>query len=65
MNYIPHCLFCCHSTYELLKIANVFEHWKWKSFNITYDTTGCNLDHNGDITYIHAMPRPDGQANYR
>ena len=29
---------------------------KWQSFDIHYDTYGCNLDHNGEIIYMHAMP---------
>ena len=29
---------------------------KWKSFDIEYDTFGCNLDHDGKKIYMHAMP---------
>ena len=28
----------------------------WKKFDVEYDSFACNLDHNGEKVYLHALP---------
>ena len=29
---------------------------EWESFDVDYDSFACNLDHNGETIYLHALP---------
>ena len=49
--------FCCHSLEDVLRMRDAFRSMRWSSFQVRYDTFGCNLDHNNRTVYLHAMPR--------
>ena len=48
--------FCCHTQQESEGLKEALHDMKWRAFDIHYDTFGCNLDHNGTLIYMHAMP---------
>lgn len=48
--------FCCHPISEVFRIKEAFRVMRWLSFEITYDTFGCNNDHDGKTVYLHALP---------
>lgn len=52
--------FCCHTQAEKSGIMDALRTnvtwWKHAPRSIRYDTFGCNLDHNNETIYLHAMP---------
>ncbi len=53
--------FCCHSLGDLGTMHDAFAAWKWSSFTIDYADFACNLDHDNETVYLHALPSPDSQ----
>mmetsp|Transcript_808 Transcript_808/g.1453 ORF Transcript_808/g.1453 Transcript_808/m.1453 type:complete len:225 (-) Transcript_808:17-691(-) len=48
--------FCCYTEAEKASILDGLSKWEWDPVTISYDSLGCNLDHDGEKIYIHAMP---------
>ena len=48
--------FCCHTTEEKSGIKNALHNMEWDSFQVSYDSFACNLDHNNSTVYLHALP---------
>ena len=48
--------FCCHTAAEKRGIKSALKGMRWSSIPISYDTSGCNLDHDNATIYIHGMP---------
>eukprot|EP00729_Bicosta_minor_P022951 gene22951-4003_t len=49
--------FCCHTLPETVKMGAALDSMQWNSFEVVYDTFGCNLDHDNKTVYLHGMPR--------
>ena len=48
--------FCCHTLSETAQLGAALEAMQWNSFEVVYDTFGCNLDHDNKTVYLHGMP---------
>ncbi|GMH98450.1 hypothetical protein TrVE_jg6061 [Triparma verrucosa] len=48
--------FCCYTPSEKSSILNSLHSMSWSGFNVSYDTFGCNLDHDNETIYLHSMP---------
>ena len=48
--------FCCHTREEKRGIEKALHSMTWESFDVEYDSFACNLDHNGEKIYLHALP---------
>ena len=48
--------FCCHTSDEKDGIKGALADMKWNAFNVSYDSFGCNLDHDNTTIYLHGMP---------
>ena len=50
--------FCCYTDDEEKAIKDALETMLWSSFEVEFDTTGCNVDmQTDDLVYLHAMPK--------
>merc|ERR1712217_380622 len=48
--------FCCYTASQKSLIKAALSNMTWYSFDVRYDTVGCNLDHNNQTIYLHGMP---------
>ena len=48
--------FCCYTQEEKEAIKDALHNMAWKSFEVEYDSFACNLDHNNETVYLHALP---------
>lgn len=53
--------FCCYTKTEKKAIIDGLSNWEWSPIEISYDSFGCNLDHDGKTVYLHGMPSDEGQ----
>ncbi|GMH70929.1 hypothetical protein TrRE_jg13139 [Triparma retinervis] len=56
--------FCCYTTTEKKAIIEGLSKWEWDPISISYDSFGCNLDHDGKTVYLHGMPSDEGQSTF-
>eukprot|EP00946_MAST-07B_sp_MAST-7B-sp1_P001670 g1670.t1 len=48
--------FCCHSSEEVNRMKAALRSMEWTSFDVHYDDFSCNLDHDNQTVYLHALP---------
>ena len=48
--------FCCRTKKEVKLIKKILRDMTWTSFNIHFDSMGCNLDAHSDTAYLHIVP---------
>ncbi|GMI01210.1 hypothetical protein TrLO_g9508 [Triparma laevis f. longispina] len=48
--------FCCYTENEKKEILKGMKDVTWDSLKVSYDTFGCNLDHDNETIYLHGMP---------
>ena len=48
--------FCCHSLADQVRMNGALHAMRWESFDVTYNSFGCNLDHDNKTVYLHALP---------
>ena len=53
--------FCCHTEEEVTAIREAVLNMEWTSFNVRFDSFGCNMDGKGATSYLHAVPTDQSQ----
>ena len=48
--------FCCYTQQEKATIKHALHDMDWAPFMVEYDSFSCNLDHNNETVYLHALP---------
>jgi 2'-5' RNA ligase len=54
--------FCCYTPEEEAAIKEGLRGMEWQPFVVTYDAFSCNLDHDNETVYLHAIP--SDQSDY-